>query len=156
MATRRNVEIVVTMINRLTGQATQMETSVKKLRTGMERTSRTYNKFGNLVKEKTVFKKFTESQKKARIENARLNKIGREFGFFDVMRQGMPQFKKFNQSGRTYNRVGLKIAIVKVLWIKGIHGISFFQKSLMLGMRDFSDEYGKALKKDIIENIKLK
>lgn len=61
-----------------------------------------------------------------------------------------------SEGGQFMTTVGLKIAIVKVLWTKGIHGISFFQKSLMLGMKNFSEEYGKALKQDIIENIKVK
>ena len=50
--------------------------------------------------------------------------------------------------------LGLKIAIVKVLWIKGMHGISFFQKSLMRGMQNFAENYGKALGEDILESIK--
>ena len=53
--------------------------------------------------------------------------------------------------GQFMTTAGLKIAIVKVLWVKGIHGISFFQNSLMLGMRSFKKEFGEALKADIIE-----
>jgi hypothetical protein len=48
---------------------------------------------------------------------------------------------------------GLKAAIVKVLWIKGIHGISFFQNSLMLGMKNFGSELLQGVKLDIIENF---
>jgi hypothetical protein len=58
-----------------------------------------------------------------------------------------------SKGGQYMTTAGLKIAIVKVLWIKGIHGISFFQNSLMLGMKKFSKELGKALKGDIIDSI---
>ena len=59
-----------------------------------------------------------------------------------------------SEGGQYMTTVGLKIAIVKVLWIKGIHGISFFQKSLMLGIQDFAENYGKALGEDILESLK--
>jgi|TARA_R110001599_G_C12038487_1_gene640877 hypothetical protein len=58
------------------------------------------------------------------------------------------------QGGQFMTTKGLKIAIVKVLWIKGIHGISFFQNSLRLGMRNFAENYGKALGEDILESLK--
>lgn len=59
-----------------------------------------------------------------------------------------------SEGGQFMTTAGLKIAIVKVLWVKGIHGISFFQKSLMRGMQSFAENYGKALGKDILESIK--
>ena len=49
--------------------------------------------------------------------------------------------------------LGLKIAIVKVLWTKGIHGISFFQKSLMLGMQDYGKDLLSNVKEDILNNL---
>ena len=59
-----------------------------------------------------------------------------------------------SEGGQYMTTAGLKIAIVKVLWVKGIHGISFFQKSLMRGMKNFAENYGKALGEDILESIK--
>ena len=56
--------------------------------------------------------------------------------------------------GQYMTTVGLKIAIVKVLWTKGIHGISFFQNSLMLGMKKFGKELLANVQEDIIDNIK--
>jgi hypothetical protein len=61
---------------------------------------------------------------------------------------------KSTVSGKFISATGIKIAIVKVLWVKGIHGISFFQKSLMRGMKNFAENYGKALGEDILESIK--
>ena len=49
--------------------------------------------------------------------------------------------------------VGLKIAIVKVLWIKGIHGISFFQQPFGLAMEDSGEKLLEAITKDITESI---
>ena len=51
---------------------------------------------------------------------------------------------------------GLKIAIVKVLWVKGIHGISFFQQPLGFYWRQAVDKQGLlgAVSDDIITNIK--
>jgi hypothetical protein len=59
-----------------------------------------------------------------------------------------------SEGGQYMTTTGLKIAIVKVLWIKGMHGVSFFQKSLQLGMEDFAENYGKALGEDILESLK--
>ena len=58
-----------------------------------------------------------------------------------------------SEGGQYMTTAGLKIAIVKVLWIKGIHGISFFQNSLMLGMKHFGTELLQGVKEDIIENF---
>jgi hypothetical protein len=59
-------------------------------------------------------------------------------------------------TGRFITNKSLTFAIVKVLWIKGIHGISFFQKSLYDNYfkGTFSEDLLKALKQDIIDNIK--
>ena len=48
---------------------------------------------------------------------------------------------------------GLRIAIMRVLWIKGIHGISFFQKSLMLGLKQFGKDLLGNVKQDIIDTL---
>ena len=49
--------------------------------------------------------------------------------------------------------LGLKIAIVKVLWIKGIHGISFFQKPLGHAWKTFGKGLLKNLGKDIVTTV---
>mgnify|MGYP003151164493 CR=1 FL=1 len=61
-----------------------------------------------------------------------------------------------SEGGQYMTTVGLKIAIVKVLWIKGIHGISFFQKPFGFAMKDFDVLYGQALRQDIEEALKIK
>ena len=48
---------------------------------------------------------------------------------------------------------GLKIAMVRVLWTKGIHGISFFQNSLMLGLKSFRHDMIAVVKEDIIDTL---
>jgi len=54
--------------------------------------------------------------------------------------------------GRFISRKSLKFLIARKIYTQGIQGISFFQKPLQLGMRDFYNQVGKAIKKDI-ENI---
>ena len=49
---------------------------------------------------------------------------------------------------------GLAIYISHKIKVRGIQGISFFQKPLMLGMKEFSDKFGAAIKADIIKSIK--
>lgn len=61
-----------------------------------------------------------------------------------------------SEGGQYMTTKGLKIAIVKVLWVKGIHGISFFQNSLMLGMKNFKTELGKIITEDFTTEIKNK
>ena len=58
-----------------------------------------------------------------------------------------------SEGGQYMTTVGLKIAIVKVLWIKGIHGISFFQQPLGLAMKDSGEKLLEAMTKDIIDSI---
>ncbi|QDP62833.1 MAG: hypothetical protein Unbinned579contig1003_28 [Prokaryotic dsDNA virus sp.] len=60
-----------------------------------------------------------------------------------------------NEKGQYQTTLGLKIAMVKVLWIKGIKGISFFQKPLSLGIKTFKKDYTEALEKDIIAMLKF-
>lgn len=59
-----------------------------------------------------------------------------------------------SEGGQFMSTLGLKIAIVKVIWTKGIHGISFFQNSLMLGMQDFYEDAAKSMAEDLKEQIK--
>jgi|TARA_R110001632_G_scaffold48922_1_gene123060 hypothetical protein len=59
-----------------------------------------------------------------------------------------------SEGGQYMSTLGLKIAMVKVLWIKGMHGISFFQNSLRLNMKDFKENAGKAIIKDIQDQLK--
>ena len=49
---------------------------------------------------------------------------------------------------------GMVHPIVKVLWIKGMHGISFYQKSLQLGMKTFNKGVIDSLVKDIKNSLK--
>tara|TARA_Y100001963_G_scaffold18197_1_gene22516 strand:- start:49 stop:603 length:555 start_codon:yes stop_codon:yes gene_type:complete len=58
-----------------------------------------------------------------------------------------------SEGGQFMTTAGLKIAIVKVLWIKGIHGISFFQKPFGEAWKTFDVGLAEALKKDITENL---
>ena len=52
-------------------------------------------------------------------------------------------------TGRYITQKSLAYAIVKVLWIKGMHGISFFQKSLQAGLKGFNEKLGKEVLEDI-------
>lgn len=61
-----------------------------------------------------------------------------------------------SKGGQYMSTVGLKIAIVKVLWTKGIHGISFFQKPLGEAWKESGEKLLEAIKKDIIDTIKVK
>jgi hypothetical protein len=54
--------------------------------------------------------------------------------------------------GRFISRKSIKFLIARKIYTQGIQGISFFQKPLQIGMRDFYNQVGKAIKEDI-ENI---
>jgi len=56
--------------------------------------------------------------------------------------------------GRFLTRQSLKFAIARSIFIKGIEGISFFQKPLQLELRGFLTEVTKAFKQDILNNMK--
>lgn len=58
-----------------------------------------------------------------------------------------------SEGGQFMTTAGLKIAIVKVLWTKGIHGISFFQKPFGEAWKTFDVGLAEALKKDIKDNL---
>ena len=59
-----------------------------------------------------------------------------------------------DKEGKFMSRKSIKFAIAKSIGKKGIQGISFFQKPLMLGMKQFSNKFGAAIKADIIKSIK--
>jgi hypothetical protein len=74
--------------------------------------------------------------------------------------RGISKFIKKNNikgrssiTGRFITNKSLTFAIVKVLWTKGIHGISFFQKALQFGLSTMPEELGAAIKTDIIDNL---
>tara|TARA_R100001443_G_scaffold103809_2_gene112268 strand:+ start:1324 stop:1854 length:531 start_codon:yes stop_codon:yes gene_type:complete len=49
---------------------------------------------------------------------------------------------------------GLAYLISKKIKREGIKSLSFFQKPLMLGMKQFTSKFGKAIAEDILNNIK--
>jgi hypothetical protein len=59
-----------------------------------------------------------------------------------------------DKKGRFITHKSLSFLIARSIKKKGIQGISFFQKPLMLGMKQFSDKFGAAIKADIIKSIK--
>ena len=86
-------------------------------------------------------------------------KFGTGTGAKGGMRKGIGSFIKKkglqprSEGGQYMTTAGLRIAIMRVLWIKGIHGISFFQKSLMLGLKEFGGELLGNVKQDIIDTL---
>ena len=77
------------------------------------------------------------------------------------MRDGISSWvnkKNINRSsitGKFISATGIKIAIMKVLWIRGIHGISFFQKSLYTSLQTLPEEFIENMAEDIIETLTL-
>ena len=67
-----------------------------------------------------------------------------------VMRGIAPRDAK----GRFMTRQSLKFAIARSIYIRGVEGISFFQKPLGLALKGFASGFGKALKEDILNNLK--
>tara|TARA_R100001509_G_scaffold47104_1_gene25474 strand:- start:26 stop:535 length:510 start_codon:yes stop_codon:yes gene_type:complete len=55
--------------------------------------------------------------------------------------------------GRFVTRKSLQYLIANKIYTQGIQGISFFQRPLQLGLKDFVDQVGKAIKEDIINTI---
>lgn len=65
--------------------------------------------------------------------------------------------KNINRSsvtGKFIPATGIKMAIVRTIWVKGIHGISFFQKSMFNNLKTLPDELLVNIKKDIINSLK--
>lgn len=59
-----------------------------------------------------------------------------------------------DEKGRFMPRKSISFLIARSIKSKGIQGISFFQKPMMLGMKTFSKKFGAAIKEDILNNIK--
>jgi len=55
--------------------------------------------------------------------------------------------------GRFVTRKSLQYLIANKIYTQGIQGISFFQRPLQLGLKDFYDQVGNAIKEDIINTI---
>ena len=55
--------------------------------------------------------------------------------------------------GRFISRKSLKFLIARKIYLYGKQGISFFQKPLGLGLKQFGSEMLKSVKEDIIENL---
>jgi len=68
-----------------------------------------------------------------------------------IKRKGL---KGRDKKGRFITHKSLSFLIARSIKSKGIQGISFFQKPLMRGMKEFSDKFGAAIKADIIKSIK--
>ena len=52
------------------------------------------------------------------------------------------------------SRKSIKFLIARSIGKKGIQGISFFQKPLMLGMKQFRGKFLEGMKEDIIDGLK--
>ena len=58
-----------------------------------------------------------------------------------------------DKEGKFMSRKSIKFLIARSIGKKGIQGISFFQKPLGLGLKQFGSEMLKSVKEDIIENL---
>ncbi len=59
-----------------------------------------------------------------------------------------------DKEGKFMSRKSIKFLIARSIGKKGIQGLSFFQKPLMLGMKQFAPKFGAAIKEDILNSIK--
>ena len=59
-----------------------------------------------------------------------------------------------DEKGRFMSRKSISFLIARSIKKKGIQGISFFQKPLMLGMKQFSSKFGKAIADDIVNSLR--
>ena len=60
-----------------------------------------------------------------------------------------------DKKGRFISHKSLSIAMAKSIYIRGIHGISFFQKSFGKNYKYFAIDFLKSLKEDILDNITI-
>tara|TARA_B100001094_G_C18176720_1_gene798288 strand:- start:2114 stop:2656 length:543 start_codon:yes stop_codon:yes gene_type:complete len=68
-----------------------------------------------------------------------------------IVKKGIaPRDKK----GRFMSRKSISFLIARSIGKKGIQGISFFQKPLMLGMQQFNGKFAASLKESIIDSLK--
>jgi len=56
--------------------------------------------------------------------------------------------------GRFMSRKSISFLIARSIKKKGIQGISFFQKPLMLGMKTYNQKFSTALQQDILDNLR--
>ena len=56
--------------------------------------------------------------------------------------------------GRFMSRKSISFLIARSIKKKGIQGISFFQKPLMLGMKTYNQKFSAALQQDILDNLR--
>ena len=59
-----------------------------------------------------------------------------------------------DEKGKFMSRKSIKFLIARSIGKKGIQGISFFQKPLMLGMKQFRGKFLEGMKEDIIDGLK--
>jgi len=59
-----------------------------------------------------------------------------------------------DKEGKFMSRKSIKFLIARSIGKKGIQGISFFQKPLMLGMQEFKGKFLEGIKEDIIDGLK--
>lgn len=63
------------------------------------------------------------------------------------------KLKGRDKKGRFISHKSFSFLIARSIKSKGIQGISFFSKPVMLGMKNFSKGVGKSLKQDILKNL---
>ena len=63
-------------------------------------------------------------------------------------------FQWRDKKGRFMSHKSMGYIIARSKYSKGIQGISFFQKPLMLGMKEFSSNFGTEIKESIIDGLK--
>jgi len=63
-------------------------------------------------------------------------------------------FQWRDENGRFMSHKSMGYIIARSIYSKGIQGISFFQKPLMLGMKQFSSKFGKAIADDIVNSLR--
>ena len=68
-----------------------------------------------------------------------------------IKRKGL---KGRDKKGRIITHKSLSFLIARSIKKKGIQGISFFQKPLMLGMKQFNSKFGKAIADDIVNSLR--
>jgi hypothetical protein len=78
-------------------------------------------------------------------------KGGMEKGIRSFIRKN--NINRSSVTGRFIPAKSITIAIMRVLWIKGIKGVSFFQDSLMLGLSEFKLDVAPEIKEDVIDTL---
>ena len=87
-------------------------------------------------------------------------KFGRGTGKKGGLRKGIASFirkkglQPRSKGGQYISTKSLIFMFSRSVYIRGIHGVSFFQNSLMWGMKTFSKRYASAIAKDIADNLR--